>query len=467
MIVRFFNTGTSNGESPVGYLLRMRDHQGNLRPEVPELLAGSPQLTIDLINGISRKHKYASGCLAFRPGESVSRAELFTILDRFKAVVAPGLSEDQFNSLFVIHHEEPDRKTGVSGFHVHFVLPMTFLGGKTASGKDMTGKRWNPHPPGARTIETMALFTKVINHEQGWKPVQEKPLRVGVDSFWRKADRSNQQQKAELLRQEIGRAVKSGELNSRQDLLVYLDETLGLTVTRSTATSVSVKFPGFAKAMRLKGPLFEDHADYVSLRKTQSVNEGTERLSVPEYEQARQRLEHLLKARAKELQGLPTTRKPHKTTTRKERVYGRRYQEGLRGDQTSRQDFGRLPGLPVTTSGLERNVFQASAGLGGHENGRSHPSGDAGPQETSKPVHHVDLASESRAGSTGWRRGSGGPITAPSGDIDEKIRALGMALNDCEIGSQEAFAILSQLAVLQGEREQQPKGPNSRPRFRV
>lgn len=88
MIVRFFNTGTSNGEFPVGYLLRMRDHQGNLRPEAPELLAGSPQLTIDLLNGISRNHKYASGCLAFRPGESPSRAELFNILDRFKAVVA-------------------------------------------------------------------------------------------------------------------------------------------------------------------------------------------------------------------------------------------------------------------------------------------------------------------------------------------------------------------------------------------
>ena len=459
MIVRFFNTGTSNGESPVGYLLRMRDHQGNLRPAAPELLAGSPQLTIDLINGICRKHKYSSGCLAFRAEEQPTRAELFKIIDRFKAVVAPGLSEDQFNSLFVIHQEAPDRKTGVSGFHVHFVLPMTLLGGKTASGKDMTGKRWNPHPPGARTIETMALFTKVINHEHGWKPVQEKPMRVSVDSFWRKADRSNQQQKAELLRQEISRAVQSGELNSRQDLLMYLDETLGLTVTRSTATSVSVKFPGSAKAVRLKGPLFEDCSDYVLLCKTQSANQGTERLSVPEYEQARQRLEHLLNARAKELQGLPTTRKPHKTTTRKERVYGKRYQEGLRGDQASRQELGRLSGLLVPASSLERNLLQAGAGQWRDENVRSHPPGHAGPQETSKLVHHVDHASERRAGSTGGRWRSGGPITAPSGDIDQKIWSLAVQLNDCEVGSYESAAILAQLNVLQGERERIARSP--------
>ena len=68
MIVRFFKTGQSCGEAPVNYLLRLRDHAGELRPEQPEILEGTPRLTIALINGISRQHKYSSGCLAFRPG---------------------------------------------------------------------------------------------------------------------------------------------------------------------------------------------------------------------------------------------------------------------------------------------------------------------------------------------------------------------------------------------------------------
>lgn len=69
MIVRFFNTGTGNGEAPVKYLLSTHSHDGQERAHKPELLEGSPALTIELINGIQRKYKYASGCLAFRSTE--------------------------------------------------------------------------------------------------------------------------------------------------------------------------------------------------------------------------------------------------------------------------------------------------------------------------------------------------------------------------------------------------------------
>ena len=122
MIVRFFNTGTGNGEAPVKYLLSTHSHDGQERAHKPELLEGSPPLTISVINGIQRKYKYASGCLAFRSTEQPTRAELLRILDQFKKVVAPGLEADQFNALFVLHREQPDKATGLEGFHVHFVL---------------------------------------------------------------------------------------------------------------------------------------------------------------------------------------------------------------------------------------------------------------------------------------------------------------------------------------------------------
>lgn len=105
MIVRFFKTGTSNGEAPVQYLLSPRDHTGLNREHLPEVLEGSPALTIGLINGIDRKYKYASGCLAFRSTEQPTRSELLGIIDQFKKVVAPGLTVDQFNALFVLHRE--------------------------------------------------------------------------------------------------------------------------------------------------------------------------------------------------------------------------------------------------------------------------------------------------------------------------------------------------------------------------
>jgi len=56
-------------------------------------------------------------------------------------------------------------------------------------------------------VHTMALFTQVINHEHGWPPVVENPLRVGVDSFWRKAGKVSNSKAAELLRQELNKGI--------------------------------------------------------------------------------------------------------------------------------------------------------------------------------------------------------------------------------------------------------------------
>ena len=124
MIVRFFKTGISRGEAPINYLLGNTNHEGVQRSEAPVVLEGIPELTVDLINGIQRKFKYSSGCLAFRPDEQPTREELHNILGKFKSVVAPSLSADSINSLFVLHHDPPDKKTGLAGFHIHFILPM-------------------------------------------------------------------------------------------------------------------------------------------------------------------------------------------------------------------------------------------------------------------------------------------------------------------------------------------------------
>ena len=35
---------------------------------------------------------------------------------------------------------------------------------------------------------------------------------------------------------------------------------------------------------------------------------------------------------------------------------------------------------------------------------------------------------------------------------------MSVELNDCEVGSPEAMAVLTQLAILQGEKERIPKG---------
>lgn len=460
MIVRFFKTGQSCGESPVNYLLRLRDHAGELRSELPEVLEGNPRLTITLINGISRQHKYSSGCLAFRPGEQPSRSELLSIIEKFKAVVAPGLELDQFNSLFVLHREPPDRKTGLSGFHVHFVMPMTILAGVTAKGKDLTGRRWNPHPPGKQTIETMALFTKVINHEHGWPPVVENPLRVGVDSFWRKAGNVSNSKAAELLRQELNKGIRSGKINSRDELCTYMDQLLGLTITRAGANYVSVKFPNAGRAVRLKGAMFESQTDYATLRSATSLSHGVEKLSLPDYQQAKARLADLIYARANELAG-NTKARPQNRITTKESSYGAD-EKRPRRSHVSRAEYGRGHALHVPKSGMERSMFSAGSGQWRHSHGGNDQEGDGRSQKVAGPTQHVFHASGS-ASEPGRGRGIGWVPPKNHGQtINEQIRELGMQLLECEPWSAEAAAIMASINVLVGQRSRLAKGPKPR-----
>ena len=469
MIVRFFNTGTGNGEAPVKYLLSAHSHDGQERAHKPELLEGSPALTIELINGIQRKYKYASGCIAFRSTEKPTRAELLRILDQFKKVVAPGLEADQFNALFVLHREQPDKATGLEGFHVHFVLPMTLLGGQNSKGKSLAGKRWNPHPPGDQTIEVMSLFTSIVNHENGWKQVHEKPTRLGMDSFWRKAKHYTQKQKSELLHAEVLKAVKSGSVNDRGELMVFMEDTLGLTVTRASDKTVSVKFPGTPKAIKLKGAIYEHDSNYAEIKaKQQRASFGEE-----EFSEAKKRLEQLLAIRAVHITDTP------KTTTRKEHVYGK--QANNRRSTAGPEKAAERVGLPSNrttqhphrtnqhthvTGGLERNLLQTRGGQWGNSHGWNHPKdgqglGDASDQSQQAFSLRQDPCQSGPRRGEQWRGGR--PITAfnPFAEIAEQIRALSIQLNDCEVGSLEAKAISDQLNVLQGIRQSQYGAPKN------
>lgn len=467
MIVRFFNTGTGNGEAPVNYLLSAHSHNGKERAHKPELLEGSPALTISVINGIQRKYKYASGCLAFRSTEKPTRAELLHILDQFKKVMAPGLEPDQFNALFVLHREQPDKATGLEGFHIHFVLPMTLLGGQNSKGKSLAGKRWNPHPPGVQTIEVMSLFTSIVNHENGWKQVLEKPTRLGMDSFWRKAKHYTQKQKSELLHVEVLKAVKSGVVNDRRELMVFMEDTLGLTVTRASDKTVSIKFPGTPRAIKLKGALYEHDSIYAEIKaKHQRASFGDE-----EFSAAKKRLEQLLTIRAVHITDTP------KTTIRKERVYGQ--QSSNRRSTAGSEKANARGGIPAlrasehsyrtnkhtdVPSGLERNVLQTRRGQWGDSYGWNHQKdgkgfGDASDQ-SQQAVSLRQNPYQNGSGRGGkWRGGSSSSLLNPAAEINQQIWALSVQLNDCEAGSLEAMSIAYELSKLQGERSRLSNEP--------
>ena len=284
MIVRVFKSGTSNGEAPVNYLLSMKDHAGQARGIAPEVLEGHPATTIAVINGIQRKHRYVSGVLAFRDDEKPTRAQMYEVIDAFKKTVAPGLSDRHFNSLFVLHLEK-------NNVEIHWVLPMT----EFASGRS---KRLNVHPPGACNLALYEAFTQVTNQRMGYGQVIPDNMRAAISVTDRKLPSSKgKRRSAHLLQQEVVQAVQAGHVNNRAELVQWLDNELGVTVTRQGQDYLSVKMPGATKAMRLRGPLFEAGTDYRTLTASKSAKPGTVMLTVPEYQKALASLDTLVSER--------------------------------------------------------------------------------------------------------------------------------------------------------------------------
>ncbi|MGV1017957.1 MAG: hypothetical protein ACOYBW_11350 [Fluviibacter phosphoraccumulans] len=510
MIVRFFKTGLSRGEAPVNYLLREDDHKGDTRYSRPEILEGNPDLTIRLINDCSRVHKYASGVLAFRPDEQVSPKELSGILDRFREVIAPGISPEQYQCLFVLHKDPMDPKTGNHPFHVHFVIPMTFLAGETYNGKSLAGKRFNPHPPGQKSQEIMSLFAATVNHDHGWKQVVEDPMRLGIDSFWRKIDGQSNLRKIDLLGKELTQRVQAGSLRNRNELVSFIENDLGCEITRNSDTYISVRLPHMTKAIRLKGKLFEAATDYAREFSTHSLSNSRtmSTLTVPEYEQAKTKLNQLLEERKPVLLGY----RPKTSTTTKETNDGRQ------------QQTSRTPNYPRRVTGQNKRTGNTGTEYGvslrgeNRRNQREH----SGNEKQHQPVHaHISgngSADKSIGGSTGRRVGqritanstrpkpepqnatqrsrshpehrTGGGLSATTNgenrtgnsqstsqslpaskqtqafsgfvsravtaaDLDEEIRKLGIALNYASYEGQSA--IQNQINVLVGRKEHLPR----------
>lgn len=462
MIVRFFKTGISRGEPPVNYVLSHSNHKGEERHEAPEVLCGgNPRLTVDLINGISRKYRYASGCIAFRPEENPSRKDMEAILDRFKAVVSPGLEPDQINSLFVLHREPPDRKTGLAGCHIHFILPMVVLSGPNV------GRRWNPHPPGKSTIEKMEKFTQVLNHEYGWAQIEEKPTRVGVNSFWRKVDGQTTTKKLKHLEQYLTQAIQSGTVKDRDGLINYLDEQLGCTITRQGTNYLGVILPGAKKAIRLKGKMFEASTDYAREFPTHSPNTRTvSELTVQQYEEAKTRLTALQKR--------PTEEKAHdktsnaRTARRQQPAFPRRVSGKVGRPRKSADTATGLHGHPGSSPAPSRlgaegcHPEHATGSIG--SSGKAGLHAQAGTANLPTDFNRRDPAPSrpDASSSVGRPKGSGGAIGRridfrgmSSAEINEEIRKLGIALNTASFDAQGE--IQDQIGALMAQRERLPR----------
>lgn len=280
MIVRIFNHGTSNGQSPVNYLMGDKDHTGQTRSVKPELISGDPDTTIDLINNIDRKFKYTSGVLAFRTNEKTTEKEQKEIINAFRKTFMSGLKQDNFNDLWVAHYDK-------GNLELHFVVVAEEL---------KTGKRLNIAPPGKRNQEHFNTFTKVLNQNYGWDQVIPDPLKVALSAFDLKVhDKEAKTSKVikNYLSEKLHTNILNGKINDRTQLINFLKQHK-IEITRTGKDYLSIKMPKDLKARRLKGPMFVEGANYADLVKQHHASKISTQLNSVEYKEVKDKLQSFI-----------------------------------------------------------------------------------------------------------------------------------------------------------------------------
>ena len=282
MMVRVFNTGTGNAKSAIAYLMGKNDHTGKPRAVAPEWLHGSPSLFQLVSNSTDRKHKYVSGAICFRDTEHPGEEQVQNIIAAFKASFLPGLAEgDNYADAWIVHREK-------SEIHLHFVVAGTEI---------LTGRSLQIHPPGKRNIAHYQAFTQVMNQALGFDQVTPDPLKIALSEFEAKTDAGKKSRRVKrILSSELHSHIVEGRIANRDELITHLEDSYG-EVTRIGKDYISIKLPGSSKAKRLKGPLFQEDADYQELVKQHQKSRQPQKLTAEEYTQAKATLEKLTQER--------------------------------------------------------------------------------------------------------------------------------------------------------------------------
>jgi hypothetical protein len=231
MIVKFHPRGRGGGAGPVDYLLG-KDRQR----EGASVLEGRPEEVRELIDASPYAKKYTSGVLSFAEAD-LPPGQREKLMASFERVLMPGLDKDQYSVLWVEH-------TDKGRLELNFLIPNTEL---------LTGKRLQPYFDRADRPRIDAWQT-VVNGRLGLHdPNAPENRRVLVTAS---ALPKTKQEAAEAITRGLMVLASSGELKTRQDVTVALEQS-GFEVVRTTKSSISIADPDGGRNIRLKGAIYE------------------------------------------------------------------------------------------------------------------------------------------------------------------------------------------------------------------
>ncbi len=235
MICKFFNRGKGN-TGPVEYVMKQ------VAIGKGAVLYGDSKLTKKIIYNLKhQKQKYKSGVLTFLENE-VDEQTKEEIINTFKSVMFPGMSEEQYDLLLVEH-------TNTEHYHIHFVIPRVEL---------TTLKAFNPYWKGA-DLKRIDTFTKYVNLKfKLQSPIKKDKATTILSDELLKAKKKDIKSSLDY---DLMMAVLANQINSRDDVISHLKK-MGYALTREGKNYISIKSKG-KKAIRLKGKLYDE--DFTSV----------------------------------------------------------------------------------------------------------------------------------------------------------------------------------------------------------
>jgi len=203
--------------------------------EQVKVLAGHPELSKELAEGLLFENKYTVGCLTFEEA-NIPEKQKYEIIQRFEETFFAGLESNQYNISWVEH-------TDKGRLELNFFIPNVELS---------TGKRLQPYYD--RADKHLAEgFKQVINLQYGLSSPDDPQKRqtVTMNKNLPKTSKSTVEAINELIRD----GFKNGEISNRQEVIQFL-EKYGFEIARQTEKFISIKNEN-GRNIRLKGAFYE------------------------------------------------------------------------------------------------------------------------------------------------------------------------------------------------------------------
>ncbi|MCL1624293.1 relaxase/mobilization nuclease domain-containing protein [Moraxella sp. Tifton1] len=241
MIVKYLpRRGGGSVGATLDYLLgkNWKNNPGQATREQAKVLKGDPNLTQMIASSSPYKDKYTVGVLSF---EEVSLDDDIKnqIMAEFERTTFAGLDDDQYNICWIEHGDK-------GRVELNFVIPKVEL---------TTNKQLNPYYHRA-DLERIDTFKKYINAKYNLSDPDDPARRQATKLKKHNLPKNKKEIKADI-HDLITNEIEMGNIQTRDDIICYLQDSIGLTIARITDKSISIADPQGGRNLRLTGAYYE------------------------------------------------------------------------------------------------------------------------------------------------------------------------------------------------------------------